>query len=99
MESAVDEIQPSHELTCVAQESERSLMRASVIEIDLLMYGAIVGRVPQIVPVMDPFLAPPPEQLREIRAEPTWSPIVLNFHLRAPYRQNPLMLATPEIAA
>jgi len=95
----VDEIQPSHELVCVPQEPPQSLMRASVIEVDLLMYGAIVGQVPQIVPVMDPLLAPPPEQLRETRAEPTWSPIVLNFHLRAAYRQNPLMLATPEIAA
>ena len=94
----MDEIQPSDELVCVAQEPERSMMRASVIEVDLLMYGAIVGRVPQIVPVMDQLLAPP-EQLREMRAEPTWSPIVLNLHLRAAYRQNPLMLATPEIAA
>ena len=94
----MDEIQPSHELVCVAQEP-LTLMRASVIEVDLLMYGAIVGHVPQIVPVIDPLLAPPPEQLRETRAEPTWSPRVLNFHLRAAYRQNPLMLATPEIAA
>jgi hypothetical protein len=99
MESSVDESQPSYDLVHVPQSTQRSLIRASVIEFDLLMYSAIVGQVPQIAPLMDSFLAPPPEQFRQDRPEPTWSPFVLSFHLRAAYRQNPLLLATPEIAA
>ena len=75
------------------------LIRASVIEVDMLMYAAIVGQVPQIVPV-NQISATPIVVARPVETpEPTWSPIVLNIHLRASYRQNPLMLTTPEIAA
>jgi hypothetical protein len=92
MECTVDNLQQTG-------DTDAPIMRASVIEVDMLMYAAIVGQVPQIVPVASrpPMLPMPPRV--EVRAEPNWSPIVLNIHLRAAYRQNPLLLATPEIAA
>jgi hypothetical protein len=98
----VDELQKSENsnaLAVIADEVDLPPMRASVIEVDMLMYAAIVGRVPQIVPVVNEFMAPPSLPRPQLPAEPTWSPIILNIHLRSTYRQNPLMLATPEIAA
>ena len=89
----------SNALIVIPDETDSPPMRASVIEVDMLMYAAIVGNVPQIVPVVNEFMAPPLLPRPEIPAEPTWSPIILNIHLRSTYRQNPLMLATPEIAA
>jgi len=90
----VDDLQP-----CDTSGALAPLMRETVIEVDMLMYAAIVGHVPQIVPV-DQFLTAPIVVARPAETpEPTWSPIILNIHLRAAYRQNPLMLVTPEIAA
>ncbi len=93
-ESAVEDLQQ-----CDDSASLAPLMRASVIEVDMLMYAAIVGQVPQIVPV-EQISATPIVVARPVATpELAWSPIILNIHLRAAYRQNPLMLATPEIAA
>lgn len=65
-------------------------------EVNMALYAAIVGKVPQIDPTAGPVLAPPAPDLRPQRP---WSPIVLSIYLREAYRQSTLKLTRPEIAA
>jgi hypothetical protein len=64
--------------------------------VNLAMYAAIVGKVPQIDPEAPDVLSPAGPAPRLQRP---WSPVVLSIYLRDAYRQSALKLTKPEIAA